>query len=92
MNPSNSGYDFYRISAAGSAVIRAHATILHAVNVEISTGTVTLYNNASGTSSAVIGVFGGGAAVANTFVCDYNLNKGLYYVATGTPLMTLSVL
>lgn len=86
-----SGFSYSRITAAGSGVLRNRPALFHTANVEISTGTIVLYDNASGTSSAVVATLGGGAAIANTFVYDVNLTQGLYYVATGTPTATLSI-
>lgn len=91
MNPSDSGYEYKRITGAGSAALRAIPSVLHTVTVEASTGTVTLYDNASGTSAQVVATVGGGAASPATFTYDAQLRRGLYYVATGTPVLTLTV-
>lgn len=87
----DNGYEYKHINAAGSAVLRARPSVLHTINVHVATGTVILYDNASGTSTAIMGTFGGGAAVANSFVFDAQLKQGLYYLATGTPSMTVTV-
>lgn len=85
-----SGFKPIRISAAGTVPLRANPTMLHSVNVEISTGTIAIYNHA-GTTTNLVGVFGGGAAIAQSFICDYEMNQGLFYIATGTPSATLSI-
>lgn len=90
MNPGHTGYTPIRIGTVGTVALRTNPTMLHTVNVEIATGTVAIYNNA-GTTTNLVGIFGGGAAVANTFVCDYEMNNGLFYVSTGTPNITLSI-
>jgi hypothetical protein len=91
MNPSDNGYEYKRISAAGSAALRAVPSVLHTITVEASTGTVTFYDNASGTSAQVVATVGGGAASPETFVYDAQLRRGLYYLATGTPVLTVTV-
>ena len=84
-------FEYERINAAGSGALRAVPSLLHTINVEASTGTITFYDNATGTSAAVVAVVGGGAATPETLTYDCQLRNGLYYVATGTPAATLTV-
>lgn len=90
MTPQSTGFTPIRIGTVGTVALRATASMLHSVNVEVSTGTVAIYNHA-GTTTNLVGIFGGGAAIANSFVCDYEMSNGIFYISTGTPNITLSI-
>lgn len=87
---SYSGGEYRRISAAGSATLHTGAAILDRVTVQVSTGTVTLYDNASGTSSDIV-LETPTVTAPVTLSLEAQLKNGLYYVATGTPVVTVTI-
>jgi hypothetical protein len=55
-----SGYQHQRVSgtAAGTTVVKASTTVLHKIIMgQNKTGTITVYDNASGTASGILGNF-----------------------------------
>lgn len=86
----NSGYEWKVINAAGSAQLRIDPSVLHTITIEASTGTIQLFDSASGTSSNKVITVGGGAATPATFTLDAQLKRGCYYLATGTPSAVLT--
>lgn len=88
---ADANFDYTYISAAGSAALKAQGGQLgKAIINGPYTGTVTLYDNPTGTSSATIAVFGTPSLVPNSVGVDLSFHKGLYYVATGTPSLTVT--
>lgn len=87
-----SGYEWKRVIAAGSATLHDGATVLHMVTPQASTGTVTIYDSASGTSSNIVAVVGGGPLTNGPALeFDAQLKRGCYYLATGTPIVTITL-
>ncbi len=87
----DASFDYKYISAAGSAVLKAQGGSLG--NVIINgpyTGTVTFFDNAAGTSSATIATFGTPSFVPAIVNMELAFHRGLYYVATGTPSITVT--
>jgi hypothetical protein len=96
MNPSISGYEWERITALGTAVIRDQACNLHVILPEVSVGTIALYDSATAAGTAagnLVTTFTGGTAVQDCFpkVLDIQLKNGLTYTAYGTPVALLAV-
>ena len=92
----NSGYQYYRVSgtAAGTTVIKAEETILHAVVIgETKTGTVTFYDcaTAAGTaaSNQIMVLQNTAGTVPQNVVCNGQMKKGLTVVVGGTTDMTV---
>lgn len=92
----NSGYQYYRVSgtAAGTTVIKAEPTILHAVVIgETKTGTVTLYDTAAvdGTAASnhIITLQNTAGTVPQGIYPDGQMKKGLTVVVGGTTDMTV---
>lgn len=92
----NSGYQYYRVSgtAAGTTVIKAEQTILHAVVVgEQKTGTVTFYDSATAAgavdASKIITIQNTAGTVPQNVICNGQMKKGLTVIVGGTTDMTV---
>ncbi len=92
----DSGYQYYRVSgtAAGTTVIKAEPTILHAVVIgETKTGTVTFFDTAvvGGTTSAnqLMTLQNTAGTVPQNVICNGQMKKGLTVVMGGTTDMTV---
>jgi hypothetical protein len=92
----NSGYQYYRVSgtAAGTTVIKASETILHAVVIgETKTGTVTFYDSATAAGAvAAVQLFtlqNTAGSVPQNVICDGQMKKGITVVVGGTTDMTV---
>lgn len=95
MQPYGAG-SWHRIShTAGTTVslFAAPKVLEKVVMGSNSEGTVTFYDNASGTSSATecLVVDDAGVDFPQTLNCDFQLRNGLTYVAGGTVDVTLVV-
>lgn len=91
-----SGYQHYRIlgTAAGTTVIKAEPTVLHAVVIgETKTGTVTFYDSstAAGTSATnhIFVLQNTAGSVPQSVLCDAQCKSGLTVVVGGTTDMTV---
>lgn len=86
----NAGFDYKRINAAGSAVIKDFSTRIVGYHINSAyVGTVQLYDNAAGTSSANPITIGTPTATPFGQQLDIGFHRGCYYVASGTPDITL---
>lgn len=85
----NSGFEYLQVTAAGSAVVKDRSSRLQAVVCNSDfTGTVIFYDNATGTSSTQIAtVANPGGAVTLNYAAQ--TREGIYYLATGTPAITV---
>lgn len=91
-----SGYQYQRVSgtAAGTTVVKASPSILHAVVIgENKTGTVTFYDCAVSTGTAATNYLftlqNTAGTVPQNVICDAQLKKGLTVVVGGTTDMTV---
>jgi hypothetical protein len=88
---ADANFDYKYISAAGSAVLKSQGGQLGLAIINGPyTGTVTLFDNATGTSASTIAVYGTPSLVPNSVGAPLSFHNGLYYVATGTPSITVT--
>jgi len=86
----NSGFDYLVISAAGSAVVKNIPSRVTGFYVNSAyTGTVVLHDNAAGTTTATPITIGTPTQSPLAHALDIGFKHGIYYVATGTPSVTL---
>lgn len=87
-----SGYQWSRVSgtAAGTTTIKANETRLHAVVIgDSKTGTITVYDNATGTASGYFQAFNNNiGTIPQSVLVDAQFRKGLTVVLGGTVDMT----
>lgn len=87
---ANSGFDFLRVTAAGSAVIRNIPSRVTGFYVNSAyTGTVVLHDNPLGTTTSTPLTIGTPSQTPLAHEMNLGFKKGIYYVATGTPDVTL---
>lgn len=84
-------FDYKYIAAAGSGVLKSMPGQLGLAMINSAyTGTVTLFDNPSGTSVSTICVYGTPSLSPNSVGAPLSFHNGLYYVATGTPNVTVT--
>jgi hypothetical protein len=86
----NSGFDYKVISAAGSAVIKnipGRVTGYHVNGAYV--GTVVLHDNAAGTTTITPLTIGTPNAYPSAPELNVGFKQGIYYVASGTPTITV---
>lgn len=88
---ADANFDYKYITAAGSALLNNQGGQIGKVIINAPfTGTVTFFDNASGTSSATVATFGTPTQAPVSVPIEASYHKGLYYLATGTPNLTVT--
>lgn len=86
----NTGFDYKVISAAGSGVVKDFPSTVKGYHVNGAyTGTVVLHDHPSGTTATTPLTIGTPTATPMAQSLNVGFKKGIYYVATGTPTLTL---
>ena len=92
----DNGYQPLTIGTIGTVVQRAIPSVLHTIQPEVSTGTVTFYDSATAAGTAAsnrVYTTTGGTAIQDCFTrnLDAQFRNGIVTVALGTPIMTFTV-
>lgn len=86
----NTGFDYKVVSAAGSGVVKDFPSTVRGYHVNgVFTGTVVLHDHPSGTTATTPLTIGTPATLPASPQLNVGFKRGIYYVATGTPNVTL---
>ena len=92
----DAGFEYKKITAIGTTVLRGIQAVLHTITPEVSVGTVSLYDSATAAGTAttnLVYTFTGGTAVQDCFSrqLDIQFKNGIVATSYGTPTAVLSI-